>query len=269
MQSRHSRRISTHKLKILQKLTMSKLKRSKTSSGYILITRRHGNQTCGMPLCTSRLWRSTKAGSYEIPLPWLCWLFNAELPPGQKLKLAKLKGLTEQDKDLTEEQEQEFLDKLAEHREHKTTSSCTSNAAAACNMLCTSDAINREVSNCTAGNILITRILLEFSSTTLLCGLGPTVVCFLLVGMSTIRWRLTGMVATTLWTFGRMWCSWIPMRFANCLNSGHAPDIRVSLISSNFVCGWILHTQMWQSVISLPTSAGSAQGPSRLDFVSC
>ena len=48
---------------------------------------------------------------------------------------------------MTEEQEQEFLDKLAEHREHKTTSAHASNAAAARDMLCTSDSINREVSN--------------------------------------------------------------------------------------------------------------------------
>ena len=46
---------------------------------------------------------------------------------------------------MTEEQEQEFLDKLAEHREHKTTSACASNAAAARDILCTSDGINREV----------------------------------------------------------------------------------------------------------------------------
>jgi hypothetical protein len=46
---------------------------------------------------------------------------------------------------LTEEQEQEFLDKLTEHREHKTTSARASNAAAARDMLCTSDTINREV----------------------------------------------------------------------------------------------------------------------------
>jgi hypothetical protein len=58
----------------------------------------------------------------------------------------ELKALAEQDKDLTEEQEQEFLDKLAEHHEHKTTSAHASNAAAARDMLCTSDAINREVS---------------------------------------------------------------------------------------------------------------------------
>jgi len=73
-------------------------------------------------------------------------LFNVDLPPGQKLKLAELKALAEQEQELTEEQEQEFLDKLAEHREHKTTSARASNAAAARDMLCTSDAINREVS---------------------------------------------------------------------------------------------------------------------------
>jgi hypothetical protein len=115
----------------------------------------------------------------------------------------ELKALAEQDKDLTEEQEQEFLDKLTEHHEHKTTSAHASNAAAACNMLCTSDAINREVSNCAARNTSITHILLEFSSTTLLCGLGPMAACFLLVGMSTIPRSLPGTIATTLWTFGR------------------------------------------------------------------
>ena len=66
--------------------------------------------------------------SYGVAYPWI-------FPPGRKLNY------------LTKQQEQEFIDKLTDFREHKTTSARANNAAAARDMLCTSDSINTQVSH--------------------------------------------------------------------------------------------------------------------------
>lgn len=71
-----------------------------------------------------------------------------DLPPGEKIQLQDLKNLVTSDEklqNLTKEQEQMLMDKLVQHRDGKTTSVRSSNAAAARDILCTSDNIIKEV----------------------------------------------------------------------------------------------------------------------------
>jgi hypothetical protein len=63
--------------------------------------------------------------------------------------MSELKALAadnEAMQNLMPEEEQEFINQLTEFRKHKMTSVCANNAAAARNMLCTSNSINQQVS---------------------------------------------------------------------------------------------------------------------------
>jgi hypothetical protein len=109
---------------------------------------------------------------------WLClfqWyvlttLHIQDLPPGQKVKMSELKALAADDEamqNLTPEEEQDFIDKLTEFREQKTTGVRANNAAAARDMLCTSDSINRQVSpSGTLGFGYMSIMFFAYSSTT-------------------------------------------------------------------------------------------------------
>jgi hypothetical protein len=115
------------------------------------ITNKRVNLHSTMRSCTSRPWRSIKVNWDGIFYAAFLWSYiPVDLPPGQKVKLAELKALAANDEEmqnLTKQQEQEFIDKLVEFREHKTTSARANNAAAARDMLCTSDSINTQVSH--------------------------------------------------------------------------------------------------------------------------
>jgi hypothetical protein len=131
-----------------------------------------------------------------------------DLPPGQKVKLAELKALAANDEEmqnLTKQQEQEFIDKLVEFREHKTTSARANNAAAARDMLCTSDSINTQVSYWRARNPYFPlSILLYHSSTTSPFARGPTDAYSWFAAMSMTLQLPPGTAATTPWTSGKM-----------------------------------------------------------------
>jgi len=69
---------------------------------------------------------------------------QTDLPPGQKMKLTELKALIDNDdslKNLSKEQEEELINKLLEHHDTKKNGLCANNAAAACDILCTGDAM--------------------------------------------------------------------------------------------------------------------------------
>jgi hypothetical protein len=73
-----------------------------------------------------------------------------DLPAGEKTKLAELKNLVSNDErlqNLMAEEEETLIQQLAEHRRLKTTSMRANNAAAAHDILCTSDIMIKEVSN--------------------------------------------------------------------------------------------------------------------------
>jgi hypothetical protein len=84
--------------------------------------------------------------------------------------MSELKALAADDEamqNLTPEEEQEFIDKLTKFRKYKTTSVRANNAAAACDMLSTSDSINRQVSpSRTLGFGYMSITLFAYSSTT-------------------------------------------------------------------------------------------------------
>ena len=82
--------------------------------------------------------------------------------------MSELKALAADDEamqNLTPEEEQEFINQLTEFREHKTTSVRANNAAAARNMLCTSDSINRQVSSSGTLSFGCISIIFVYSST--------------------------------------------------------------------------------------------------------
>lgn len=72
----------------------------------------------------------------------------ADLPPGQKTKLAELKALVDDDaalKDLSKEQEEELINNLLEYRENRRSGVRANNAAAARDILCTGDTMTELV----------------------------------------------------------------------------------------------------------------------------
>lgn len=74
----------------------------------------------------------------------------ADLPVGEKVKLAELKALANQDKNLralTKDEKAKMLAVLEDNRQHFLTSARSSNAAAARDMLCVEDKTTKSVSD--------------------------------------------------------------------------------------------------------------------------
>ena len=150
---------------------------------------------------------------------------------------------------LTKQQEQEFVDKLVEFREHKTTSARANNAAATRDMLCTSDSINTQVSHQRAWNPYFPLLILLYHSlTTSPFAQGRTGAYSWSAAMSMTLQLPPGTAATMPWTSGKMSWTWTQMRFASYSNSGRAPDIRVSLVILIFVTSspiYVRRDQAW------------------------
>jgi hypothetical protein len=68
---------------------------------------------------------------------------QTDLPPGQKMKLAELKALVDDNDSLKNllKQEEELINKLLEHCDTKKNGLCANNTAAARDILCTGDAM--------------------------------------------------------------------------------------------------------------------------------
>jgi hypothetical protein len=92
---------------------------------------------------------------------------STDLEPGQKAKLVKLKALAADDlENLMEDQKEALIQQLMEYHNSKTTSTHANNAAAACDVLCTSDAMIKEVSGYHMLILASSSSLLFLSSTT-------------------------------------------------------------------------------------------------------
>src|SRR6202044_1498276 len=114
--------------------TMLRWKKSGIYWALTITTKSIGSRHSTMPSCISRPRKPIKVRLLMPIRRQLTNIINSQtdLPPGQKMKLAELKALVDDDnsiKNLSREQEEELINKLLEHRDIKKNGLRANNAA--------------------------------------------------------------------------------------------------------------------------------------------